>query len=718
MTALQDTVKMMLDKMQGWEKIMTKLSANGLQAPHSSEDDDMYVRGTRQYSASEEARTLQGDYHLQESTAPPQERSSMDMMAEDEAEADPGPPVAPGEPAIPINHTTLAGLLLEWPSIRDFTQKHLHREGIRHPHEYPISQEQNRGLLIVYGRGEYSSFSRVSRDLQEQTQASIPDDLSDTTSPSPAADFGHLGGMSPSDGSEVYKSAVLASDGNPDFQEEKVWSYVASFKEHILNMHPIIQPRVLHDWVQHFLDALPKSNAARSQRNMHVANVGFAHEPTGSKRKRSPEAEGSEGQSPGHARGARPERTIHNALILIILALGKICQARDRVCDAVHPSEAPVPHGSPQTRNGVPSSPSHSSPPSIASHGQTPILASPTEHDRGMHSRRSSIHGSSSLRPGYTLKKNYEAIPGLEYFAFATDILGNHIGGYTSMKNVYALIFAGLFHGQLARPMESFAFIHQAGHKLQVIMRPSLDKLRRIKHGTEFITESRHNQLALAFWTCLQLESDLIAELQVPPSGLLSYEDDMPHPNMSLLEGFDQRILDSYPGQLYLRTHLNSIHRMFYAPDKEGVDQGKKDQKFNNVGLVVDFVKSMHWVAKSFQFKESDAPADDILSARLRAKYWGAQVITYRPFIRQILMWSDMLNNHPSSPKMCAVSEFRQGVTAPIINPAARSAKDLHPDLLRYAELGVKALVESTRAFHNLGPKRPIITNVFGTAHA
>ncbi|GKU14002.1 unnamed protein product, partial [Fusarium langsethiae] len=39
------------------------------------------------------------------------------MMAEDEMEVEPGPPVPPGEPAIPINHTTLAGLLLEWPSI-------------------------------------------------------------------------------------------------------------------------------------------------------------------------------------------------------------------------------------------------------------------------------------------------------------------------------------------------------------------------------------------------------------------------------------------------------------------------------------------------------------------------------------------------------------------------------------------------------------------------
>lgn len=244
--------------------------------------------------------------------------------------------------------------------------------------------------------------------------------------------------------------------------------------------------------------------------------------------------------------------------------------------------------------------------------------------------------------------------------------------------------------------------------------------MARIKSTVVFTQEPKYNQLALTFWTCLQLESDLIAEMQLPPSGLLSYEENMPHPNMSLLDGFDQRVLDSYLAQLYLRKHLNSIHRMFYAPDKdkEQTDGEELDPKFNNVGLVSDGVSNMQWVAKSFAFGEEDPPADDILAARLRAKYWGAQVITYRPFIRQILRWSDNIRNHPSSPNMQPVSEFRPGVTAPVIDPAAKSPKEIEPIIIEYAKRGIKALIESTRAFHGLGPERPIITNVFGTAHA
>ncbi|KAI8396497.1 hypothetical protein FOFC_21045 [Fusarium oxysporum] len=642
---------------------------------------------------------------------PSSEPMPLRMMAEEEMEVEPGPPVPPGEPAIPINHTTLAGLLLEWPSIRELTKHHVEREGVRYISEYPISQEQNRGVLIVYGRGEDSHPLQHVREPTDHGNLDMADCSSDMASSSPVADWGQLGGLSPPDQVE-YKGGVVV-DGNPDFSEPKVWAYVGSFKENILNMHPIIQPKLLDYWVRHFLDNPPASEprSAKPQTSKPTFAVGG-----GSKRKRSPGPDGSEPPNPVSQRIGRLDRSIHTALVLTVLALGKICLHRDNVPDVVHPTE-PLPHGSPAFRNGaIPPSRNQGSPPGYSSYSHSSGLPSPKEQDRNIHSRRSSIHGTDAFRSGYSLKKNYEVIPGLEYFAYATDILGNHAGAYNNMKNVYANIFAGLYHGQLGRPMESFAFIHRASHKLQVIMRPSLDKMRRIKRNSEFIQETKYNQLALTFWTCLQLESDLIAEMQLPPSGLLSYEDDMPHPNMSLLEGFNQRILDSYPGQLYLRTHLNSIHRMFYAPE-DPAKPGK--DKFRNVGVVSDAVSGMHWVAPSFAFREDDPPADDILAARLRAKYWGAQVITYRPFIRQILHFSHSIKNHASSPNFPSVSsEFRQDITAPVIHPKARTHGDVDPQVVELAKKGIKALIESTRAFHGLGDRRPIITNIFGTAHA
>ncbi|KAG8674026.1 hypothetical protein FPOAC2_07441 [Fusarium poae] len=613
----------------------------------------------------------------------------------------------------------LAGLLLEWPSIRELTKHHVEREGVRHISEYPISQEQNRGVLMVYGRGEDARPSRQVREPTDHGNLDMADDSSDIASPPPAVDWSQLGGLSPPDQVE-YKGGVLV-DGNPDFSEPKVWAYVESFKKNILNMHPIIEPKLLDNWVRYFLDNLPASQPrpAKPQTSKPTLAVGGGsqtEEVAGSKRKRSPGSDGSEPPPPAPSRTGQPDRSIRTALVLTVLALGKVCLHRGNVPDVVHPTEHPS-HDSPVIRNGAISPRANRcSGPAYSSQSHLSGLPSPKAEAGENPGNCPSIRSVGASGAGHIPKKNCEVIPGLEYFAYATDILGNHIVAYNNMEDVYANIFAGLYHGQLGRPMESFAFIHTASHKLQVIMRPSLDKMRRIKRNNEFIQETKYNQLALTFWTCLQLEGDLIAELQLPPSGLLSYEDDMPHPNMSRLEGFDQRILDSYSGQLYLRPHLNRIHRMFYVPE-DPAKPGK--DKFGNVGVVSDVVLGMHWVPVSFAFREDDPPADDILAARLRAKYWGAQVIAYRPFIRQILQFSHSIKNHASSPNFPSVSsEFRHNITAPAIRPKARTHGYIDTQVVELAEKGIKALIESTRAFHGLGDKRPIITNVFGTAHA
>lgn len=401
----------------------------------------------------------------------PTRPAAITFMAEDEIETEPGPPVPPGEPAIPINHTTLARLLLEWEPIRDLTRHHLEREGVKFISEYPISQEQNRGILKVYGRGEDAHF-RVSREVTaDHGNVDMGDDnSSDIVSSSPAADWGQLGGLSHGDQIE-YRGGVLGSDGNPDFSETKIAAYVENFKNNILNMHPIIHPKVLDEWVHQFLDDLPTVNPRPKPQPMKGAfAVSQPLEVTGSKRKRTPNLDGPSTPGPVHVR--KLSRSIHSALVLIIIALGKVCLHQDDVPDVIFPVD-PILHGSPVSRNGVPPSPTQGSRPGFSSHSQSSGFPSPRDRERGYQSRRSSIRGTSGVaRSGYSLKKNHEVIPGLEYFALATDILGNHTGVYHNMKNVYANIFAGLYHGQLARPLESIAFIHKASHKLQVIMRP------------------------------------------------------------------------------------------------------------------------------------------------------------------------------------------------------------------------------------------------------
>jgi hypothetical protein len=64
--------------------------------------------------------------------------------------------------------------------------------------------------------------------------------------------------------------------------------------------------------------------------------------------------------------------------------------------------------------------------------------------------------------------------------------------------------------------------------------------------------------------------SDILAELPYPHSGILTYEEDMPAPNLQAardIDGLSDLVLESYSAQLYLRKHLNMLHTMFYNPD-------------------------------------------------------------------------------------------------------------------------------------------------------
>lgn len=467
---MQSTLNTLTEHFQRMDQRLTKIEGT---IPAGPGPIIKSTPGSESNSVSQEAsfpsayQEAHRDQPMSGSVPPPSNK--IQMMDDDEMETEPGPPVAPGEPAIPMNHTTLAGLLLDWPPIRALTQSHLERQGVKYAAEFPIAQEQNRGLLIPYGRGEDSTWTRRQAELVDHgTIDSSSGESPEVSSPSPKTDWGNLGSLNAVDHVE-YRGGTFTSQGNPDFSEEKIWLYVQSFKDNILNMHPIIQPDVLDAFVQNFIDATPVSNAPVTQPQATPAFAVGVTETVGSKRKRSPDGDDTE---PAPApRSGRPNRNIQSAMVLAVLALGKICLFRDHVPDALYQVD-PTVHGSPMMRNGVPGSPSQTSSPGFLSRSLSSGLPSPHNADPNAQNRRSSFHTSGAVKGGYNLKKNCDVIPGLEYYALASDILGNHAGSYNRLTIVYANIFAGLFQGQLGRPLESFAYIHQASHKLQVLLRP------------------------------------------------------------------------------------------------------------------------------------------------------------------------------------------------------------------------------------------------------
>ncbi|KAI1860658.1 uncharacterized protein JN550_011383 [Neoarthrinium moseri] len=646
-------------------------------------------------------------------------RETVRQMDDDEIETQPGPPVAPGQPSLPVDHTTSATNILKWPSVKNLCEDFLLKEGIQYVGEFPIRQEQQRGVLRVFGRGEgFDQEIRTSVKSghpMDQIMTDVNDDFSDVASPNPPPEaWGQVGGISPP-GIDTYKGGVLNSDGTPDFDRAKVDQYVDSFKKNVLNMHPILIPGQLDAMVTVFLDTLPPHTVKQSNKGSakFVQASGSSLPETGMKRKRSPAVD--EQNAPiGLQKPGLPCRSIHSALVLSVLALGKICLHQGKIPEYVNEHDQPA-HSSPSVRNGVLSSPSQGSPP-----GLTPVqnsgLPSPRENERSMSSRRPSLQGPGSSLKGYAMKRNLDIIPGLEYYALAADIFGSHIGGYT-LKHVYVALFLGLYHGQLGRILESWSYIALAGRTLQVVIRPSLSRLRSLEgHVPQTI---RDNQLAFAFWTCLQLESDILAELQVPQTGILGYEEGMPYPNLSKKtnEGYAPYVLSSYNAQLYLRKQLNLIHGGLYSSgiQSSGAQAKTTEEKLRDFQEGLKNPATAVWIPPEFRFEATEPPASDILAARLRAKYWGSQVLLYRPYVDYVLHGGRLGKRHFSEPPPPRSQWAAKGLDL----DGYHVPDELDPRALNYARLGIFALVESTRAFHGLDPRHRLqVTNVFTTAHA
>jgi len=109
--------------------------------------------------------------------------------------------------------------------------------------------------------------------------------------------------------------------------------------------------------------------------------------------------------------------------------------------------------------------------------------------------------------------------------------------------------------------------------------------------------------------------------------------------------------------------------------------------------------------------------AEEILEARLRAKYYGAQVITYRPFVLNILEMSSA----PSHSTEQTSTQYLDNVQVPKVGRNTKTLEDVPEKVREYARYGLQATIHSTRAFYGLGnpgKDRLIVTNIWGTAHA
>ncbi|KAJ6065751.1 hypothetical protein N7444_001404 [Penicillium canescens] len=641
-----------------------------------------------------------------------------------------------GELSIPVEHTTAAHKLLMWPSIKKLLYPEVYDE------DYVMRLEEERGLISVYGQGE---ISYTADDSQLPGSTGMRD--------------GGVNGAQPDgDGAGVDSDVDIDKFGNLNLDVATAQRYYQSYMNHMYKLHPFIDQGELDQKVESFIRCYCRLTPSPMPRNTQMGNEG----PRPAKRKRSNENLGARGEflSPSST-PARPRvgRNIDNAVVMLCLALGAICECpaplpgpiMDQKIDyrSQHiPSPLPpMPVGSGQFGvNGVLSpansdsalqmaTPLYTVPMQATSQSFGPTSTTTAEPRRNL-SRRSVSHTRDEA--GHT--KNYQVIPGLTLYGFCTEILG-HLQGANELEHVQAALLAGLYAGQLAHPFQSHSWISQASRACQVLVRTK--RYERLGEGAVL------DLYNFAYWTCLQLESDLLAELDIPASGISRSESRMTLPKgrftLPLPDDHDDpatAVMLHYSAQIHLRKVLNRVHTDLYKVEKQGQRRWSSTVQ-EALSMNLDLWRTS--LPVSMLWRDSDPPSNEINAARMRAKYYGARYIIHRPLLYHALhyghtgarigpigqttkvdsptstqqMSPSMLhsNRAPNMSRMSSDMGSSSSLGHTWVPPKV-ALRDLPAKLRRACKVCIDSAILSTEAFDGVGGHRLVVTNIFGTAHA
>jgi hypothetical protein len=305
------------------------------------------------------------------------------------------------------DHTTPAHRLLEdWPAMQDWWRGSPFLEKLKAKNRslssYPSLLEEGRGILRLWGYGE-------GLDLSDGAQGpGSPDSNSESDASWPAPGREGLWGHPPPDnpGSRPMNGSLpeedrpggLGADGRPDFRVATLDALLESYERHMHSLHPFLDRCKIQKMFRGFKDQ--HSPDARTLNNMPSAAY-------------------------NRPKGAI-ERSLRNAVVLLILALGKVCSYKERT-----PLPSPKSDRDPHATRG----PCGSGPDFLYN-----SFDGDTSEDR---------------------ERNIDIMPGMAYYSYATDILGNQHGGHT-IAHAQAFILAALYISQFARVTESWNWLQDA----------------------------------------------------------------------------------------------------------------------------------------------------------------------------------------------------------------------------------------------------------------
>ena len=404
-------------------------------------------------------------------------------------------PAATRTNEIYIAHNTAAQKLFRWRSIKQLLRQSSKLDLPDRAEGYVMDYEINKGVIRIYGKGRQLRDpglrppGNAAATSPTPSNVSAPgDETSTASSPaSSASSSENLWGTTflptPAESRHTSEVGGLGPDNTLKLEARTISRLVQSYLDNIHILHPFLDQRELTRMVEHFkrrhnpldtntskvgfavpvnanLDAVRDSHAIvnRAQKRKHSDGQFFGAL-----------GESSLAPSPMSPRIIL-EKSPDTALTLLVMALGKICECRAPLPGPVSDGTTNHSHSYSPSRGQTDSPPPpysqqmrHS--PSASSHSTAGTSApSPMSAGRlaGSSPRSSVGELPSSLR-------NVDVIPGLAYYAHATDILGN-LTGLHDLIYAQCCLLAGLYAGQLANTLESLTWIQTASRICRLLV--------------------------------------------------------------------------------------------------------------------------------------------------------------------------------------------------------------------------------------------------------
>ncbi|KAI0394390.1 hypothetical protein F5Y17DRAFT_262371 [Xylariaceae sp. FL0594] len=233
--------------------------------------------------------------------------------------------------------------------------------------------------------------------------------------------------------------------------------------------------------------------------------------------------------------------------------------------------------------------------------------------------------GQASLRGSISRIVPHEDPPGLQYFTAAWSLLpGMMTANSVLAAQCHLLAAAYLFY--LVRPLEAWNLLCTTSSKLQLLlMAPTR------------VPEDQRELLERIYWNALLFESDLLAELDLPHSGVVQFEE-----NVGLPGGFQGEESEAvgrddlwyFLAEIALRRLLNRVSQLIYSKDSMA-----STTSLEPVVAELDFQLTQWYesLPLPLQFPFTRTTLPDPVQTVLRLRFFACRTIIYRPYILAVL---------------------------------------------------------------------------------